>query len=195
MMFRKKWQTLIFSILILCSSSFVFASVDCTDDTIIQLVTKAKKELNDRLYLTLASADVFGSPWSTPLVTAFNQDYTFFWMSEKTSQHSKNIHQNNRVFAVVYDSTVPAGTGFGVYMQGRAYKLENYQEITYGIQILAEKIGIPPPPASDYQGAFPQRIYKFYPQKFWVNTVIEKDTKFVDRRIEITHCMRDTVES
>jgi len=41
-------------------------------------------------------------------------------VSDKNGQHSKNIAENNRVFIVIYDSTVPEGDGEGVYIQAMA---------------------------------------------------------------------------
>ena len=42
-------------------------------------------------------------------------------MSAVDSQHSKNIRSNHKTFAVIYNSTVKEGTGFGVYFQGNSY--------------------------------------------------------------------------
>ena len=179
----------LFLILILVSPSLAISSQHCSDAAVVQLVTKAKKELNDRLYLTLASADFWGSPWNTPVYTGFDEFYNFFWISEKTSRHSRNIRHNSRAFVVIYNSTAPEGTAFGVYMQGHAYETPNPLELSYGLKLIALRAGVPTPPASQYQGSYPQRIYRFTPQKIWVNTVILLDGKLVDRRIDLTECM------
>src|SRR3990167_5717173 len=107
----------------------------CSDPQIIQLVDKAKKEINDRIYLSLATVDENSSPWNAPVYSAFDQKYNFYWMSAVTSQHSKNIRFNSKTFSVIYDSTVPEGTGFGVYLRGDSYELNSndVDEINHGI--------------------------------------------------------------
>ncbi len=46
-------------------------------------------------------------PWNSPVYSAFDKDYNFYWASWKENQHSKNIKENEKVFVVIYDSTVP----------------------------------------------------------------------------------------
>src|SRR5580658_3760789 len=106
----------------------------CSDPIIIQLVDEAKKEINDRMYLTVATVDENSSPWNAPVYSAFDQKYNFYWMSAITSQHSINIRLNSKAFAVIYDSTVPEGTGFGVYMRGNSRELSasDFDEINHG---------------------------------------------------------------
>ncbi len=169
------------------------AQQNCSDEELVRLVTKAKQELRERLYLTLATAERSGVPWNTPVYTAFDAQYTFFWISARLSQHSRNISQNNQVFVVVYDSTVAEGKGFAVYMQGQAHELNDAETIAYGLQWLSQRAGVPLPPPPEFQGLSPQRIYKFLPQKTWVNTVVLSDGKYVDKRIDVTECMSTSI--
>ncbi|MBI2028282.1 MAG: pyridoxamine 5'-phosphate oxidase family protein [Candidatus Levybacteria bacterium] len=84
-----------------------------------------KKELNKRareiiakiLYITIATSTKDGIPWNSPVYSAFDESYNFYWISWLENQHSKNIKDNNQVFIVIYDSTVPEGMGKGVYIQ------------------------------------------------------------------------------
>src|SRR5260370_537682 len=85
---------------------------------------KAKKIIKKILYITIATASKNGTPWNSPVYSAFDDKYNFFWASDQNGQHSKNIAENNKVFLVIYDSTVPEATGEGVYIQAKAYKLE-----------------------------------------------------------------------
>src|SRR5688572_29561900 len=79
---------------------------NCSDPQMIQIISKAKEEINNRLYITLATVDNNYSPWNAPVYSAFDQKYSFYWMSSLTSQHSENIRLNGKAFAVIYDSTV-----------------------------------------------------------------------------------------
>src|SRR5437588_6957304 len=64
-----------------------------------------------------------GYPGMRPCMQHLMRTYTFFWVSAKYARHSQNIRANPRIAIVVYDSTVPPGTGKGVYIEARAYEL------------------------------------------------------------------------
>src|SRR5919205_4480788 len=97
---------------------------------------KSKDIISKVLYITISTASKDGTPWNSPVYSAFDQDYNFYWASDQNGQHSKNIAENDKVFIVIYDSTIPEGTGEGVYIQARAYKLEGAQDIEYGLKYL-----------------------------------------------------------
>ena len=88
------------------------------------IINDARDVLKKIAYLTLATVDEQSRPWNAPVYCAFNDSYTFYWVSWVENQHSQNIIQNGKVFAVVYDSAVAEGTGFGVYLQGTARVLD-----------------------------------------------------------------------
>jgi len=164
----------------------------CSDPQMVQVVAKAKEEIKNRLYLTLATVDNNSSPWNAPVYSAFDQKYNFYWMSSLTSQHSKNIRYNSKTFAVIYNSTVPEGTGFGVYLRGNSYELNSrdINDITYGIAVMAARIHRSDlPPANDYLFPFPRRVYKFIPHQAWVNRIVTIQGKKVDQRLEVTRCL------
>src|SRR3989338_6767285 len=103
-----------------------------------ELISKAKKAINDILYITLATCDKNSQPWNSPVYSAFDTNYNFYWASWRENQHSRNIKENEKVFVVIYDSTVPESTGFGVYMRGKAHQLERKDviEIVKALQLL-----------------------------------------------------------
>lgn len=105
-------------------------------DTAVHILKKIQ-------YITVATVCADGSPWNTPVAPTFNEELLFRWGSNEQSVHSANIRSEKRVFVVVYDSTVPEGTGEGVYMQGEAVELD------------------------EYEGTL--RIYTFHPHRVWVN--------------------------
>ena len=88
------------------------------------LAKRAKSEIERIFYITIATSNKKGEPWNSPVYSVFDKDYNFFWVSWSENQHSKNIRENESVFIVIYDSTSPEGTGFGVYMKGKAFQLE-----------------------------------------------------------------------
>lgn len=165
---------------------------NCSSPQMAQIISRAKDEINNRLYITLATVDNHSSPWNAPVYTAFDKKHHFYWMSSLTSQHSQNIRGNGKTFAVIYNSTVPEGTGFGVYLRGNSYELKStdIDDINHGIEVIASRINRPyTRPASEFLYPNPRRVYKFIPHQAWVNTIITVDGKRVDRRLEITRCL------
>ncbi len=153
-----------------------------------ELTTEAKKVINDILYITIATCDKNGQPWNSPVYSAFDKNYNFYWASWKENQHSKNIKENEKVFVVIYDSTVPEGKGFGVYMQGKARQLEakDAVEIVKSLKLLYSRINKKPRKPEEFLAFLPRRIYKFAPEQVWVNSEGNVKGNFVDSRIDIT---------
>ena len=155
---------------------------------ISELTSKAKKVINDILYITIATCDKNNQPWNSPVYSAFDKNYNFYWVSWKENQHSKNIKENDKVFVVIYDSTVPEGTGFGVYMRGKARQLESKDaiEIVKSLKLLYSRKSKKPRKIEEFLGSLPRRIYKFVPEQVWVNSEGDVKGNFVDSRIDIT---------
>ena len=63
---------------------------------------KARKIIEKILYITIATSSKGGAPWNSPVYSAFDEDYNFFWASWKENQHSKNIRENNQVFIAFF---------------------------------------------------------------------------------------------
>src|SRR5205809_6510000 len=74
-------------------------------------------------YINLATVCEDGSPWNTVVSVSHDNQLNFFWGSSPENIHSKNIRRDARVFATIYDSTVPEGTGEGLYLVGKAEEL------------------------------------------------------------------------
>jgi general stress protein 26 len=153
-----------------------------------ELTSKAKKVINDILYITIATCNKNGQPWNSPVYSAFDENYNFYWASWKENQHSKNVKENEKVFVVIYDSTVPESTGFGVYMRGKARQLEakDVVEIVKSLKLLYSRKTKKPRKPEEFLGILPRRIYKFVPEQVWVNSEGEVKGYFVDSRIDIT---------
>lgn len=153
------------------------------------LTNLAINEINSQLYLTLSTVNCDGQPWAAPVYFAFDTQYNCYWVSEFTSQHSINLRANNRVMAVIFNSTVSHGQGFGVYIQGIVTEFGEVdtEEIKMGIELLSSRINSNYKPEPErFLSPLPRRIYKLTVQKIWVNTVIDLNGQKVDRRIDLT---------
>lgn len=152
-----------------------------------ELMSMAKTVIEDILYITIATVDKDWKPWNTPVYSAYDEGYNFYWVSDKENNHSKNISNNWKAFIVIYDSTVPEWTGFWVYMEwiwkefiwnkNRLQKISN---------LLSERKNKTPRNTDEYLWEYPRRIYKFIPNKIYVNIEDERDWNYVDARVEIT---------
>src|SRR5579863_8059693 len=94
-------------------------------------------------YITIASVSVDGKPWNTPVFSAYDQDFNFYWGSHRGSQHSKNINENSNIFLVIYDSTVEAGAGEAVYIEASAIELADPAEIKIAHKLLQDRHAVP----------------------------------------------------
>jgi Pyridoxamine 5'-phosphate oxidase len=72
------------------------------------------------LYMVLATADRAGQPWATPVYFAHDAYREFVWVSKPGARHSRNIEGRTEVGIVIFDSSVPIGTGQGAYVEARA---------------------------------------------------------------------------
>jgi nitroimidazol reductase NimA-like FMN-containing flavoprotein (pyridoxamine 5'-phosphate oxidase superfamily) len=82
------------------------------------------REILDRIaYMVLGTADADGLPWATPVWFASDGEGAFYWVSSPAARHSANIAARPDVGIVIFDSTVPIGTGQGIYIEARAEQL------------------------------------------------------------------------
>jgi nitroimidazol reductase NimA-like FMN-containing flavoprotein (pyridoxamine 5'-phosphate oxidase superfamily) len=72
------------------------------------------------LYMVLATAGRAGQPWATPVYFAHHAYREFVWVSQPGARHSRNIEDRPEVGIVIFDSSVPIGTGQGAYVEARA---------------------------------------------------------------------------
>lgn len=149
------------------------------------LSQKAKEIIEKIIYLTLATVNANNKPWSSPVFSAFDDQYNFYWRSGKDAVHSQNIRLNGNVFISIYDSTAPWGTGIGVFIQAKATELNKESEINYALSRLdnrcSKKIGN----VTTFMNDSPKRIYKAVPEKIWINVDEEINGQFVDKRVEV----------
>ncbi len=145
---------------------------------------RAKEILETIKYATLATVTADGKPWNSPVASILDDDLNVYWFSDKEGQHSKNVRANGEVFIVVYDSTAPWGQGEGVYIQAKAYELNDPNEIREARRI---KKGAGDDDPAEFMGDAVRRVYKAVPQKAWMNDDVIEDDKFIkDIRVEVS---------
>jgi nitroimidazol reductase NimA-like FMN-containing flavoprotein (pyridoxamine 5'-phosphate oxidase superfamily) len=145
----------------------------------------AKHILSEICYITVATVDQAGLPWISPLYASFDERFHFYWISSPLSLHSHNIRENPQVAFAIYDSTVPEGTGRGVYIQATAHELIEDQEIAYGLTCLSTRVGEEVLPISEVRGDSPLRLYEAKVLAAWINSEETIQGKVVPSRIKI----------
>lgn len=149
------------------------------------LLKQAVKIIKAIPYINIASITPDGKPWNSPVYCAFDKKLNFYWLSWKLNQHSKNVRNNPDVFITIYDSTVPAGTGYGVYFAGKAYELNNPIDMLLGLKQIYGREKRSPKDVIFFLKKFPRRVYKFVPEKAWINGEGEIEGDYIDNRTEL----------
>ena len=152
------------------------------------LTEKAKSIIQKILYITIATSSKDGQPWNSPVFSAFDENYNFYWNSWTENQHSKNIEGNPNVFLIIYDSTVSEGTGEGVYIKAKAYMVTNEKEIKRARDLLVKRKNKPSSKlrnTREFMGKYPRRVYKAVLEKVWMNDVGEVNGNYVDKRVGV----------
>jgi hypothetical protein len=92
-------------------------------------VARARALLAQVQYLTIASADADGTPWSStvwytasPLAASSEETLCveLLWLSRPEARHSLNLRHRPEVGISIFDSGQPAGTGDGLQLAARA---------------------------------------------------------------------------
>ena len=121
-------------------------------------------------YLVLATADVAGRPWSSPVYFAHIGWAEFFWVSSPDVTHSRNVAVRPEVGIVVFDSQVAIGAGQGVYMSAVAELLEDGQT-AWGIEAFSRRSvahGGPKWTSQDVGPGAGLRLYRATAESHWI---------------------------
>ena len=132
---------------------------------------RAAEILGQVLYATIATVSEDGQPWNSPVFTAFDDDLNLYWTSDKVAQHSQNVRANGKAFIAIYDSTVPQGTGEGVYILAEAHEINNPSLINAARTITQGRKGlsITENEYTYFSDDAVRRVYQAVPQKIWMN--------------------------
>jgi nitroimidazol reductase NimA-like FMN-containing flavoprotein (pyridoxamine 5'-phosphate oxidase superfamily) len=95
----------------------------------------ARTILDAGVDVVLATADGDGVPWASPVWFAKEDYRELYWVSYPGARHSRNIAVRPQIAMVVFDSTVPPGTGQAVYMTATAEQLTDAASIAHGIGV------------------------------------------------------------
>lgn len=136
-------------------------------------------------YMTIATVGADGQPWNTPVARTCDDQYNLYWASHKDSVHSRNIRSNNKVFIVVYDSTVPSKDAWGVYIQAEAFEINDEKQANEIAALFSPDDPYVPNTGKQYLGDYPRRIYKAVPHKVWMNDEAEINGNYIDIRKEV----------
>ncbi len=164
------------------------AWVSTIDSKNPEVLAKARHIIENNLYCVLSTCSPDGYPWVSPVFFAYDEGWNIYWCSALVSRHSQNIYNNNgRAAIAVFDSSVTAGTGKGVYFQGSASEIG--ADLTEKVfSLLAARSGKQPQTtAIDYLNSSPRRIYRFQPQEAWVSgeRLAVGNNQLVDIKIQI----------
>jgi len=157
----------------------------CYDKSMSEYHDKRAKEILQTIkYATIATTSADGTPWNSPVRHVYDEDLSIYWFSDKEGQHSRNIRENENVFIVIYDSTVPEGDGEGVYIQAKAYEINDPEEVRFARRI---KKGPTMDAPDDFIGDAVRRVYKAIPQQVWMNDAEINNNVFVrDYRVAVS---------
>jgi hypothetical protein len=151
----------------------------------MELIERARHTLNTIANAALATTSADGTPWNSAVYIACDEAPTFFWCSQNTAIHSRNLAANPQVFLLVFDSTEPDQSGQAVYISGIARELQDVSAIKHALDCLAARRGERPKSAADFMGSHPRRVYAMVPDMMWTNVVKNKDGHYFDERVAI----------
>jgi nitroimidazol reductase NimA-like FMN-containing flavoprotein (pyridoxamine 5'-phosphate oxidase superfamily) len=150
------------------------------------LAATAREIIDRSLYMVLGTADESGSPWVSPVYFAVSDYVDFYWVSLPDAQHSRNVATRPEVSIVVFDSSVPIGTGQGVYMSARAEELAG-AELERGIEVFRSRSlehgGKKQWSADDVLPPAPHRLFCASATQHWT---LDPTAKPGDRRTSVT---------
>jgi nitroimidazol reductase NimA-like FMN-containing flavoprotein (pyridoxamine 5'-phosphate oxidase superfamily) len=152
---------------------------------VTDLAATAREIIDASLYMVLGTADENGRPWVSPVYFASRGYTDFYWVSLPDAQHSRNLAGRPEVSIVVFDSSVPIGTGQGVYMSARAEEQDG-DELERGIEVFArrtEEHGGRSWSADDVRTPAPHRLYRSSVDQHWL---LDKEARPGDRRTAVT---------
>ena len=149
---------------------------------------KAKKIITNNLYMTLATADESGKPWSSPVFFAHDAEYNLYWVSYTEATHSKNIRARKELGIVIFDSTAPEGEGDGVYFDAEAYELNDITQINHAMKFLGKKVKLDEyrvKSIDEVSGKALWRIYVAKPKSISTLSSTTINGQYIDRRVDV----------
>ncbi len=97
-----------------------------TSDTAAPALAATARDVMDRIrYMVLGTIDEDGCTRTSPVYFVPHRYRDLYWVSTPTSRHSHDLERDNRLSAVIFDSTVPPGPDQqAVYVTGTAREVQ-----------------------------------------------------------------------
>jgi nitroimidazol reductase NimA-like FMN-containing flavoprotein (pyridoxamine 5'-phosphate oxidase superfamily) len=97
-----------------------------TSDANARALVATARDVMDRIrYMVLGTIDEDGCARTSPVYFVPHGYRDLYWVSNPTSHHSHNLERDNRLSAVIFDSTVPPGRDQqAVYVAGTAFEVQ-----------------------------------------------------------------------
>ena len=149
------------------------------------LTQRAREIISKIIYITIATVTPDGKPWNSPVYSAFDENYNFYWGSDIKSQHSQNITSNENVFIVIYNSLGGDFEGEGVYIKAKAHEIVDVEEKRKAFELLNGRKEGYPWTLDILDGTKRQRLFKAVPEQCWMNGDSTINGNFIDIRTEI----------
>lgn len=127
-------------------------------------------------FLTLATADASGRPWSTPVWFAERGLREFCWVSRTESRHSRNLAARSAIALSVFDSHLAVGEAIAVYVEAVASIVVG-DELDAALEVFNAKSvaqGLPEWGAERVTGEVPHRLYRAVASDVWVLDASER---------------------
>ena len=132
----------------------------------------ARRVIDSNQFMTLATADEAGLPWTSPVWYAVADYREFFWVSSPEARHSRNIAVRPQVAIMIFDSRAPEVTAQAVYVSATAEELAG-EDLERGIGIFsrasaAARGGLSEWRLEDVQAPAPYRLFRATASEHWV---------------------------
>lgn len=125
----------------------------------VELRTIARSIVDSNRFMTLATADIDGRPWASPVWYAPAGYREFLWVSSPEATHSRNLRVRPELAIVIFDSHLTGGWN-AVYMSAVAEQLE---DVDGPIEVYSERSveqGFPVWPSEDVLPPARHRLYR-----------------------------------
>jgi uncharacterized protein YhbP (UPF0306 family) len=124
-------------------------------------------------FLTLATADSSGTPWSAPLYFACDQQLVFYVVTAKDSRHAQDIGQNPRVAISFFDPSSVPGNVDGAQLAAHAHEVNGHEldhaiSIYFGRRFSADSEREPHLDSNQYLGDALPRFFALNPTRVFV---------------------------
>jgi hypothetical protein len=133
-----------------------------------ELEAMAKRIIDGNRYMTIATADVDGRPWVTPVY--FNPDgyQDLYWISSPDAQHSRNVAVRSEVSIVMFDSQVRIGAAEAVYMWAHAEEVAEPTPEDCAVAFRARFEGVRALAPDELRPPAKLRLYRATAARHWV---------------------------